>query len=166
MNKTYQFSPIQFILLDMFVIGLPSFFLALQPNTNPIKGKFITNLAKNSLPAGICLVGSTIAMYIYQISTGISTEVLVTMSSIAIVTIGFIALFRQCKPLNLFKSIMFIACSIITIVCVWMFYDVFKYVPISKQDLLFLIVVCQAAYPTFIALHNIFESSSRTASSE
>ena len=41
MNSTYPFSPIQFIMLEMFVIGLPSFFLALQPNTNPIKGKFL-----------------------------------------------------------------------------------------------------------------------------
>jgi len=166
MNKTYPFSPIQFILLEMFVIGLPSFFLALQPNTNPIKGKFMANLAKNSLPAGICLVAATIAMYIYQMFTGITTEVLVTMASIAIVTIGFIALFKQCKPFNWFKSVMFITFAIICIICVWLFYDIFKYVPISKTDLLFLIVVCQAAYPLYVALNNIFESSSRTASSD
>ena len=66
MNKTYPFSPIQFILLEIFVIGLPSFFLALQPNINRIKGKFMSNLLKNALPAGICMFAVTIAMYIYQ----------------------------------------------------------------------------------------------------
>ena len=166
MNKTYPFSPIQFIMLELFVIGLPSFFLALQPNTNPIKGKFMTNLAKNSLPAGICLVASTMAMYIYQMFTNISTEVLVTMASIGIISIGFIALFRQCKPLNWFKSIMFIACVGICIACVCLLFDTFKYVPISKTEILFLIVVCQAAYPLYVVLNKIFDWSSSVASNE
>ena len=156
LNKTYPFSPIQFILLELFVIGLPSFFLALQPNTNPIKGKFITNLAKNTLPAGLCLVLVTIAIYIYQMFTGISTEVLVTMCSIAIISMGFIALFKMCKPLNWFKSIMFIACLGICITLVLCLPTLFKYVPISYPDTLFLIIVCQAVYPVFLTLTKLF----------
>jgi len=163
-NKTYPFSPIQFILLEMFVIGLPSFFLALQPNINPIKGKFMANLLKNSLPAGLCLVASTIAMYIYQMFTGISTEVLVTMASLGIITIGFIALFKQCKPFNWFKSVMFVTLVIITIACVWVLYDIFKYVPISKQDLFFLIIVCQSAYPLFVLLTKLCDLSNNVTS--
>ena len=145
MNKTYPFSPIQFILLEMFVIGLPSFFLALQPNTNPIKGKFISNLARNSLPAGICLVASTIAMYIYQMFTGISTEVLVTMASLGIITIGFISLYRQCKPFNLFKSIMYITCASICAAAVWVLYDTFKYVPMERTEMLCILLVISNA---------------------
>ncbi|MBE5741125.1 MAG: HAD family hydrolase [Clostridiales bacterium] len=162
MNKTYPFSPIQFILLEMFVIGLPSFFLALQPNINPIKGKFLSNVAKNTLPAGICLVGVTIAMYVYQMFTGITTEVLVTMSSIGIIVVGFIALFRMCKPFNWFKSIMYVACAGICIACVIGLFDLFKYVPISYYDTLFLIVVCQASYPVYMVLNKLFELSSNT----
>ena len=157
MNKTYPFSPIQFILLESLVIGLPSFFLALQPNTNTIKGKFMANLARNSLPAGLCLVLSTIAMYVYQMFTGISTEVLVTMASLGIIIIGFIALFHQCKPFNWFKSIMFITCLTLCAVAIFLLYDTFKYVQISKFDLLFLIVVCQAAYPVYLVIHKLLD---------
>ena len=102
LNKTYPFSPIQFTLLELFVIGLPSFFLALQPNTNKIQGRFLVNIAKSTLPAGVCLVASTITMYIYQMFTGISTEVLVTLSSLALLVIGFMVLFKMCKPFNWF----------------------------------------------------------------
>ena len=144
MNKTYPFSPIQFILLEMFVIGLPSFFLALQPNINRIKGKFLSNLLKNALPAGICLFSVTIAMYIYQIFTGIRTEVLVTMASLAIIVVGFIALFRMCRPFNWFKSMMYIICLSICITCIVCIPELFRYVSISYTDVLFLIVVCQA----------------------
>lgn len=159
MNKTYPFSPIQFVLLEMFVIGLPSFFLALQPNTNPINGKFMANLARNTLPSGICLVLATIAIYIYQMFTGIDTAVLVTMCSLAILVVGFSALYRMCKPFNFFKSVMFVICAGICITCVLLFFDVFKYVKISYPDVLFLIIVCQACYPLSISLHRLFELS-------
>ena len=159
MNKTYPFSPIQFILLEIFVIGLPSFFLALQPNTNPIKGKFMSNLAKNALPAGMCLVGVTITMYIYQMFTGISTELLVTMSSIAIVAVGFMALFRMCKPFNWFKSIMYVACLAICITCVVFLHDLFRYVTIPYVDLLFLIIVIESAFPVYLIFNYLADLS-------
>lgn len=162
MNKTYPFSPIQFILLEMFVIGLPSFFLALQPNINRIKGKFLSNLLKNALPAGICLFSVTIAMYIYQIFTGIRTEVLVTMASLAIIVVGFIALFRMCRPFNWFKSMMYIICLSICITCIVCIPELFRYVSISYTDTLFLLVVCQASYPLYVILNKIFDLSNKS----
>lgn len=157
LNKTYPFSPIQFTLLELFVIGLPSFFLALQPNTNKIQGRFLVNIAKSTLPAGICLVASTITMYIYQMFTGISTEVLVTLSSLALLVIGFMALFRMCKPFNWFKTLMYFACLGLTVTAVVVLYDLFKYVPLPYPDILFLIIVCQAAYPLYFVFNKLAE---------
>lgn len=160
MGETYPFSPIQFILLELFVIGLPSFFLALQPNTNPIKGKFMTNLAKHTMPSGICLVLVVVSMYVYQMFIPITTAQLVTMASIGIIVAGFIALFKMCKPFNLFKSVMYIVCLIICITCVVLLFDVFKYVAISFKDILFLIVVCQACLPLHGILTRLFDWTS------
>ncbi len=164
LGKPYPFSPIQFILLEMFVIGLPSFFLALQPNTNLIKGKFLSNVAKNTIPAGFCLVAVVISMYIYQMFTGISTNALVTMSSISIIAVGFIALFKMCKPFNFFKTVMYVACLGICITCVIVLYDLFKYVPLAYTDILFMIVVCQASMPVYFALSRLFELSNNITS--
>lgn len=157
LNKTYPFSPIQFTLLELFVIGLPSFFLALQPNTNRIQGRFLVNIAKSTLPAGVCLVASTITMYIYQMFTGISTEVLVTLSSLALLVIGFMVLFKMCKPFNWFKTLMYFACLGLTITAVVVLYDLFKYVPLPYQDVLFLIIVCQTSYPIYLVLNKLAE---------
>lgn len=166
MNSTYPFSPIQFIMLEMFVIGLPSFFLALQPNTNPIKGKFLSNVAKNTLPAGICLVGSTIAMYIYQMFTGVTSEVVVTMSSIAITAVGFIALFRMCKSFNWFKSVMYIACMSICITLVLTIPELFKYVALTKTDIMFLIIVIYSAYPIYLLFLKLFDLPNRSTQNQ
>ncbi len=163
MRKPYPFSPIQFILLETLVIGLPSFFLALQPNTKPIKGRFLSNVAKNTLPAGICLVCSVITMYIYQMFIPITTDVLVTMSSLAVVVTGFVALFSMCKPFNLFKSIMYVTCLGICIAAVAILYDLFKYVPLSYTDKLFLIIVCFGSYMLYQILTKLFAAIGKSA---
>ena len=41
---TYPLEPSQVSLISMFTIGIPAFFLALEPNKNIIKGHFLTNV--------------------------------------------------------------------------------------------------------------------------
>ena len=161
MGKPYPFSPIQFMLLEVFVIGLPSFFLALQPNSNRIKGRFLANVAKNTLPAGICLVASVISMYIYQMFIPITTDVLVTMSSLVVIATGFIALFNMCRPWNLFKAIMYVSCLSIAICCVMFLPSLFKYVSISYMDTLFLIIVCFCSYVCYQILTKLFNYTNK-----
>ena len=49
----YPLEPSQVSLISMFTIGIPAFFLALQPNKNIIQGSFLTNVLIKALPAGI-----------------------------------------------------------------------------------------------------------------
>ncbi len=154
-NQTYPFSPIQFMLLEMFVIGLPSFFLALQPNTNKIKGKFLANVLKNTLPAGITMSLAAISMYIYQSFTGIESPELVTMISFAVITVGLIALYDICKPFNWFKALLFLVCLSLIIVAIWLFYDVFRYTALTYEQILFLIIVCESSYPVYLCLKKV-----------
>ncbi len=158
MRKTYPFSPIQFIMLESLVIGIPSFFLALQPNTNRIQGKFITNLLRNAMPAGLTMVVVTVCMYIYQVFTAIPTNALVTMASISILVVGYIALYKMCKPFNWFKSIMYLVSLSIAVVCVIFFPQLFKYVNLTHACTLFLIIVCQAAYPVYLVLTRLLDT--------
>lgn len=50
---TYPLEPSQVSLISMFTIGIPAFFLALEPNKNIIKGHFLTNVFLQALPAAI-----------------------------------------------------------------------------------------------------------------
>ena len=40
-------------LISMFTIGIPGFFLALQPNGDIIHGRFLSNVLIKALPAGL-----------------------------------------------------------------------------------------------------------------
>ena len=50
---TYPLEPSQISLISMFTIGVPAFFLALEPNKNIIKGHFLTNVFLKALPAAL-----------------------------------------------------------------------------------------------------------------
>lgn len=56
----YPFVPIQMTLISAFTIGLPSFVLALQPNHDIVRGKFLTNCVVHSIPGALCAVVSVL----------------------------------------------------------------------------------------------------------
>ena len=161
MGRSYPFSPAQFMTLEYFVIGLPSFFLALQPNHNIIKGKFISNLLRNALPAGITLVLSTMAMYVYQSHTGISNEITCTMASIALTCTGLIILFNLCKPFNPLKAILVATMATLSFLVIWYLPNMLNYVDLNTTQLFFTIIVIESSYPIFMGLTKAFEQIKR-----
>lgn len=67
---TYPLEPSQISLISMFTIGMPAFFLALEPNKNIIKSHFLTNVFLKALPAALTDVGF---MILYKISAPMNT---------------------------------------------------------------------------------------------
>lgn len=53
MHEQYPFQPIQLSLVSIITIGIPSFMLALEPNNERIKGKFLKNVISKSIPTAI-----------------------------------------------------------------------------------------------------------------
>ena len=51
----YPFYPVQLTLISVTCVGLPSFFLALEPNYNKVKNMFLVHVLKNALSSGICV---------------------------------------------------------------------------------------------------------------
>lgn len=160
-GKSYPFSPVQFMVLEYFVIGLPSFFLALQPNHNIIKGKFISNLLKNALPAGLTLVLNAVAIYIFQHFTGISNATLATMASIAITCTGLIVLFNLCRPFNLLRGILMFTMASLALSIITFLPGLLTYVDLTMTELLFTIIIVETSYPVYCMLTKAFDSIKR-----
>ncbi|WP_080797240.1 HAD-IC family P-type ATPase [Arabiibacter massiliensis] len=58
----YPFQPIQMTLISAFTIGLPSFVLALEPNRDRIRGRFLENVIVRSIPGAVCAVLTILAV--------------------------------------------------------------------------------------------------------
>ena len=58
----YPFQPIQFTLINTFTIGIPSFILALEPNKDRIRGSFLVNIIRKSLPGACTMVANVLLL--------------------------------------------------------------------------------------------------------
>lgn len=108
-KEQYPFMPIQLTLTSAVTIGIPSFILALQPNHDQIKGKFINNVISTSFPGGLTIV-SIIMLNILLSSFSPITEY--QSSSIAVLVTaysGFLLVYKLSQPLNLLRTIMLIS---------------------------------------------------------
>ena len=149
----YPFSTKQVMLLEILVIGIPSFFLALQPNNEKIKGKFITNLLSKSLPGALILFINVIACYLFDLTLGTDGQ-FTTMASLAITFVGLLVLFRLCKPFDVFRGVMFAAMvTLCTLVLSFgTLVSFFEYVPLSLQNILFIVCIVEGSYPVYDAI--------------
>lgn len=149
-GQLYPFTTRQVLLLETLVIGVPSFFLALQPNNEKIKGKFLSNLLSKSLPGALILFINVIACYLFDLALGTDGQ-FQTMASLSITFVGLLVLFRLCKPFDVFRGIMF-ACMVtlcVAILSVKSWASFFEYVPLNLTNILFIVCVVLVSYPVY-----------------
>ena len=60
---SYPLDPGQLYMIDFLVVGLPSFFLALEVNRNRIQGSFIKNVLRTALPGALVIVIFALLVY-------------------------------------------------------------------------------------------------------
>ncbi len=108
-KQNYPFVLANMILLEVFVIGLPSFFLSLQENDALVEGNFISTVFAKSLPSAILMVFSVLLVYLFEYCFGSSNNVAIytNMKVFALTYAGLISLYFICKPLNIYRSILF-----------------------------------------------------------
>ena len=102
----YPFTPKQLLLLEMFVIGLPSFILTFQPNKDIIRGNFIPQVLKKSIPAAFVMFINVLIVVILNSSTStLSPEEFSSLSTLLVICTGYINLVWTCMPLNKLKAV-------------------------------------------------------------
>ena len=122
-NLNYPFTLKQMILLETVVIGAPSFFLSLQPNNARVEGKFLKNIIKKSLPGAIIMIITVFALQVFKDYYGkFPDEMYQSYGVFAFTIAGFINLFMICRPLNRYRSVLLLMCSLLLILSFTMSY--------------------------------------------
>lgn len=112
LSYEYPFYPIQLSLISAICVGIPSFFLALEPNYNKVGRDFIVNVFRNALPNGIMVMLNIFIIIMICSIFGLDFDNyrLVVVSLTGLITLRL--LYTICKPLNLWRKILLVFCSI------------------------------------------------------
>ncbi len=105
----YPLYPTQLSFLGIFTIGIPAFFLALQPNKSLIKGDFLLNVVLKALPTGLTDFIVVTLITIYGNFTGLAHEQTATAATLVLLTVGMAALIRVCMPFDMIRVMVCIA---------------------------------------------------------
>lgn len=118
LGKDYPLQTNHLLLLELFVIGLPSFFLALQTNTQRIQGHFLSNVISRAVPGGFALVFNVMAMFLFREflqstygENALSGEVFTSLLVICIAVTGLMVLCKICEPFNAYRVFLIIITS-------------------------------------------------------
>lgn len=107
LNSRYPFEPIQLTLISSLTIGIPSFFLALEPNHNRVKGNFVLNVLSHAAPGALMVVTSTILVSVFTHIFGYNDEVRSTMCVILTGACSLTVLLRVSTPFTTQRKIVF-----------------------------------------------------------
>lgn len=116
--QAYPYKLSNMIMFEVFIIGIPSFFLSFQPNDSKVEGRFINYVIKKSLPSAVLMIVSVLIIEIFRMTVGsFPSEVYDTMGVYVLTFAGVINLFITCAPLNKFRSFVFFS-SLLVIVLI------------------------------------------------
>ena len=154
---TYPLEPSQVSLVSMFTIGIPAFFLALQPNKEMIKGHFLTNVFLKALPAGLTDVLSVGALVIFGQTFGVDSKDISTAATILLAIVGFMILYKICQPFNAFRIAVCSGCAVGLIASVLLFPKLFAITGMSTKCIMLFVVFSIATEPLFRYLTILIE---------
>ena len=144
LSCTYPFYPIQLSLIGSICVGVPSFFLALEPNYNKVTGNFMVKVFRNALPSGICV---SLNIFFLIMITNILNINYDSVRIIAVSLTGYInlrLLYNICKPLNLQRQILLIGCFITFFELLVLLPNLFLVDKYSIINIIIIVTICVA----------------------
>lgn len=144
---TYPLEPSQISLISMFTIGIPAFFLALQPNKNIIQGHFLTNVFLKALPAGLTDVIVVGLLVLFGNVFSVNSVDISTAATMLLAIVGFMILFKICKPFDKVRICIWIGCVIGLLFCSVFLSNLFAITDMSLKCIMLFVLFSIATEP-------------------
>lgn len=162
LQSGYPFQPIQFTLINAVTIGVPSFILAMEPNRERIRGKFIVNVIKKAIPGAVTMVFNILVLVSIAGFIDFTPEEISTLAVILTGSTGLLTLFRICMPFDAKRTILFGLMVLIFIVALTTFQSFFSVVFLTLPMVFVLVpMLLQSAALITVILHMIEKLSLR-----
>ncbi len=165
---TYPYTLSNMIMFEVFIIGLPAFFLSFQPNDSRVDEHFISYIIKKSLPSAVLMVISVFIVELFRMpNPSLNKEIFDTMGIYVLTYAGVINLFIACRPLNKYRSIIFFSNLLVIIIITVLamttnlgsYITLAKLLPLSEYylDLIIIALIVLADIPLAFILQKLFK---------
>lgn len=167
LGSQYFFTTNNMLLFETLVTALPSVVLALQPNGERVKGKFIPYVLSRSIPGAVTLILCVLAVYVgvtvapaefgtMQIAVAVKGEEMQLINPLFVLAVSFgglVMLSRILKPFNLLRAAIYavsVGVSILVLAVPFLgelVYTGWTTVQLSLTQILYIVCIVLAAFP-------------------
>ena len=153
----YPFVPIQLTLISALTIGVPSFFLALEPNHDLVKGKFLHNVLRRAFPGGLTAIFVILFAELFVYTFDLTLAELSTICVILMAVNGLMVIYYAARPLDAKRLVLLVAMSAAMFVAVVFYGAFFSLSSLSFAAWLVLIVLVLLVVPIQMGLEWCFD---------
>ena len=157
----YPFKTNNMMLMEFFVIGIPTFFLSLQPNTNRVSGRFLPSVLAKAVPCAVVLVMAVESVSIITAARPDFFQSCYDTVTVVVITFaGLVMLYRVCQPLNFFRGVLMlamVACCVLGLTLLPGMFLGEGFAALNFVSVLYLIIVILLCFPLSAAFLKISE---------
>lgn len=146
MRTPYPFEPRHMIALEWLIIGIPPFFLSIQPNKNLVEGNFISEVLYKAIPGALILVLNVALISLLGKVVQASDIMMTTMRIVALTLGGWTFLTMLCRPFNKYRACLMVVDTVV--LAIWIlffintdFFGLASLLPISQNWINILLIL-------------------------
>ena len=99
-------------IVSALTIGVPGFFLAMEPNYARVTGSFMATTLRRALPAGLSNILMVLLAQAVGMALGLPNGDIQTVCTAILCTVGLLVLYRVCTPFTTLRKILCIAMTV------------------------------------------------------
>jgi len=163
----YPISPNQLSAINYLVVGIPTFFLAMEANNNLVKGKFIINVLKGALPGALVILFNSLVILWLSNALGMNPKIQSTLIVLLATFTMFALLLKVSLPFNKMRLVLFFCMVGALVIILWLRPDLISInafpgvksddIPLNIPQILLLISLTQAIWPLLYIFNNIYK---------
>ena len=159
----YPFEPFNLSIIAALTIGVPGFFLAMEPNYARVTGKFLPSVLRQALPGGLTNAIVVVLTHLAMVSLGLPLSASATVCTAVMSVVGVLVLFQVSLPFGWFRGMIWGAMAVALAGCFTILRSPFQLMISDSRSYLVLLVALLAAPTVFFVWHRLFALTDKLA---
>ena len=156
-NWPYPLMPLHLTVVSSLTIGIPSFFLAMEPNYDRVTGRFLRGVLRRAFPGGLANIFVVLAAQAFMSVFGISWAQTATICAAILGVVGLLVLFQVCKPFDKFRKIIWAVMAVAMVACFTLLSGFFHLETGTAESTLILLTLVIMTPTVFFAVQRVFD---------
>ena len=157
----YPLIPIHLSVISALTIGVPSFFLAMEPNYERVSGRFLMGVLRRAFPGGLTNIFVVLMAQAFMAVFGLSLDQTSTICASILGVVGLQVLFQTCKPFDRFRKLIWWTMAAGLVICFTLLGSLFDLHTGSAATALVMAALVIMTPTVFFAIQRLFDWGDR-----